>query len=60
MSPLPVELGEGVVLRRYELSDLDAFLRIGHAGCTGKVRNNHQKRDKRQSGQKLLGHPAGC
>jgi len=25
MSPLPVELGEGVVLRRYELSDLDAL-----------------------------------
>jgi hypothetical protein len=25
MSPLPVDLGEGVVLRRYEMSDLDAL-----------------------------------
>src|SRR3989442_13213893 len=25
MSPMPVDLGEGVVLRRYEMSDLDAL-----------------------------------
>ena len=25
MSPMPVDLGEGVVLRRHEMSDLDAL-----------------------------------